>query len=297
MSFTRYQAIVKVAELGSITKAAIDLNYSQPNISHLINSFEEEVGFPIFMRNRDSITITENGKKVLNYCKQIIKKEQDLQLTISSINGLRKGILRISSLNCMLCDFIPLVVYEFSTIYPNIEIIIEESLCPQMETPLQEGSIDIAFLRNFESKNYEFIPLLKDPGCLAMHESHPLAAYNKVPVDLLDSCSFIMYPSPCYNLTLKYLFKKDITPNIKVRTANDAAALALVSKNVGVYLLSYLNKHRIPNNVVARELESDDYCKILGIAFKSFKQASPAVKEFVKIAQRVAENHPLHFPS
>ncbi|MFR1804992.1 MAG: LysR family transcriptional regulator [Faecalispora jeddahensis] len=91
LSISKYRAFIKVAESGSLTKAAKQLGYSQPGISHMVDSLETEMGFPLLIRNKDKIVPTENGKKVLYYCYQIIKNETYLQETVSAINGLLEG--------------------------------------------------------------------------------------------------------------------------------------------------------------------------------------------------------------
>ena len=65
MSIIKYRAFIKVVEQNSITKAAKELCYSQPAISRMIDSLEDDIGFALLNRNKDSITITENGKVIL----------------------------------------------------------------------------------------------------------------------------------------------------------------------------------------------------------------------------------------
>lgn len=52
MSLKKYIAYITVVETGSLTKAAEILNYTQPNISQMINSLEEEYGFPLLLRQK-----------------------------------------------------------------------------------------------------------------------------------------------------------------------------------------------------------------------------------------------------
>ena len=61
----KYHALIKIAELGSISKAATALDYTQPGLSYILSSFEEELGFKLFIRKRSGIKLTEDGKKVL----------------------------------------------------------------------------------------------------------------------------------------------------------------------------------------------------------------------------------------
>ena len=100
----KYRAFIKSIEMNSISKAAEALGYSQPGISHMIESLEKEYGFPLLVRTRDSITPTENGKELLYYCRQIVQNEDALQDTISSINGMLSGTLRIGSFNGLLIE-------------------------------------------------------------------------------------------------------------------------------------------------------------------------------------------------
>ena len=65
MSITKYQIFVKVAELGSLTRAAEALGYTQPAVSHSVSSLESRFGFPLFYRSRDACRLTENGERLL----------------------------------------------------------------------------------------------------------------------------------------------------------------------------------------------------------------------------------------
>ncbi len=65
------------------------------------------MGFPLLIRNKDKIVPTENGKKVLYYCYQIIKNETYLQETVSAINGLLEGTISMGAYNSLMVGFLP----------------------------------------------------------------------------------------------------------------------------------------------------------------------------------------------
>ena len=127
MNFIKYQAFIKAVELGSMSKAAEELGYSQPGISHMISSLEKELGFPLLIRKKDTLIPTENGRKILYYCYQIVKNENGLIDTAASINGLLTGEIRIGALNSMLVDFVPKVAAIFSDTYPGISMQLMEN--------------------------------------------------------------------------------------------------------------------------------------------------------------------------
>ena len=52
----KYYAFAKVVELKSISKAAAALGYSQPGLSHILNSFEKELGFPLLIKTKKQLS-------------------------------------------------------------------------------------------------------------------------------------------------------------------------------------------------------------------------------------------------
>ena len=63
MAASKYEVLIKVAELGSLTKAAEALGYSQSNISHVISALEEEFGFPLFLRGRSGARMSSSAAR------------------------------------------------------------------------------------------------------------------------------------------------------------------------------------------------------------------------------------------
>ena len=182
MSITKYAAFVKVAELGSLTKAAEALGYSQPAVSHIISSLESRFGFPLFYRSRDACTLTENGEKLLFYCTQVIENEAYIEDTVHSLNGLLSGSIRVGAVSSMLTHLVPKIIYHFSAAYSNISISLNELTFKEIASGLKSGSIDIGFTSSRTSDKIKFIPLFDDPVCLVIPPDHPFRAYETIPV-------------------------------------------------------------------------------------------------------------------
>lgn len=283
MSSVKYRAVVQVALSGSLTKAAGIMGYSQPGISHMISSLENEYGFSIFHRNRDICTLTENGKQVLHYCSQIIKYENYLQDTIHSLNGLLSGSIRISSISSMLVNFVPKVIQRFSSTYSNIDIQVKERTFEQIYSDLQDGFSDIAFTNDKVDKSFDFISLLKDPVCLIMPPGHPFSKYEKVPVDILNGCDFIM-PIQGFDDVYRIITEKvSIRPNVKYQVGSDIAVIGMVANHLGISVLSKRQTKLLSDKIVVKEF-CEGFYRTLGIAVKSRKHAPPAIKEFISVA-------------
>ncbi|MFR9307390.1 MAG: LysR family transcriptional regulator, partial [Lachnospiraceae bacterium] len=74
---------VGVAQYGSINQAAKAMYISQPQLSHIIKSIEEEVGFDLFQRTNQGSRLTRNGESFLAHCKVILNEMESLDHFIS----------------------------------------------------------------------------------------------------------------------------------------------------------------------------------------------------------------------
>ena len=288
MSIAKYRAFIKTVESGSLTEAAKILGYSQPGISHMISSLEKETGLQLLIRNKDQVLPTENGKKILYYCYQIIKNENYLQETVSSINGLLAGTINIGAYNSLLQSFVPELIRIFSTTYSNISFHIREQAYSDFQENLPKGIIDIGFMSNDVPKNFEFIPLFWDPVCLLIKSDHPLATYERVPVHLINGCDFIM-PLPGYDDLIQVIQqRKTIAPHIRHFAASDAALLEMVALGLGASVISLQQARRLPEGVIIKNF-NEDFHRDLGIAIKSQKHTTPAIREFIRLAQELSD--------
>lgn len=295
MTISKYKAFIKVVEYGSITKASKHLKYSQPGISHMIDSLESELGFSILKRNNGAFVPTENGRLILHYCEQIVKNEENLKKTAASINGLLTGSFSVGSYNSMLMDFVPNVVSEYSKIYTQIEISLLERDCDEIVTNLTNGYVDLAFMsEELVPKGFSFIPLFRDHVGLIVHKDHPFAKYDKIPISLLNGCSFIMHSSGSRDVIDAISKSEKFTPIVHHYTNSDTVSIKLVSNNIGVGILSGFQKKLLPDNVVFREFENN-YRRTLGIAVKSREHATPAVKKFIGLAGEMAKENEYYF--
>jgi len=78
MDLKNLRTFIKAAELGSFTKAAQQLGFSQPAVTSQIKQLESELGVRLFERVRHTVTLTQQGREVLNYAYQMTQLSQEL---------------------------------------------------------------------------------------------------------------------------------------------------------------------------------------------------------------------------
>ena len=114
MSLKKYKALVETIDLGSLTKAAEKLNYTQPGISHMILSLENEFGFPLLIRGKNGVTPTPEAEKLMVYLRQIVNGEEKLKEEVNRIHGADVGTIRIGCFFSLSIHLLPSIVAEFT---------------------------------------------------------------------------------------------------------------------------------------------------------------------------------------
>ena len=87
MPVSKYEAFLKAAELGSLTRAAAELGVTQSAVSHMIGSLEEELGFSLLKRGRTGARPTAEGERVLPAIRGMLNSKEQLEQTECPILG------------------------------------------------------------------------------------------------------------------------------------------------------------------------------------------------------------------
>ncbi len=288
MSLVKYRAFISAVGQGSLTKAAKVMGYSQPGISKMIDSLEEELNISLYVRNRSSIELTDNGKLVYIYCREIIKHDDELITATNAMNGLLTGNIRIGALNSIILEYVPRIIRMYSSAYPNIRISLDELSFAGIVESLKNNTIDIGFSSEFNINGIDFYPLFKDPCRLIVNKEHPFALLDKIPISTLNGCDLIIIPSYGDDVLNAVKKTKQFAPVAKYYIHSDSAAVSMVGAGLGAYIISEMQCNRLPDNVVKKEFEENVF-RVMGIGIKSSKKTTPALKELIKILKSTIE--------
>lgn len=111
----KYEPILRIAELGSLTRAAESLGYSQSSLSHLTANLEKELGVKLFRRERQGVTLTPAGTELLGIMEEIEAKENKLRVAAAAQQS---STLRIGTLPASLPPGCPRCWSSFTPNFP-----------------------------------------------------------------------------------------------------------------------------------------------------------------------------------
>jgi DNA-binding transcriptional LysR family regulator len=134
-----------VAELNSFSKAAERANTTQPAVSQRIAALEAEFGVKLFERNSRSISLTHQGRKLVDYAERFLLLRTEMVADIGSTIAM-KGILRLGVSETIAQTWLSRFMERAHAVYPNIVIDLTVDVSPTMRDLLGRGELDLAFL-------------------------------------------------------------------------------------------------------------------------------------------------------
>ena len=281
VNIQKYQALVATVQAGSITKAALGLNYSQSGVSRMIADLENEWGIVLLERSKAGVRLTSDGLELLPYIENIIREYSHLQEQIDLVNGLQRGLIRIGTLSSVAAHWLPSIIKRFQKKYPNIDYILELGYYTDLEKWLLEGRIDCAFLAEPINPELESIQLGEDRQMAVLPEKHPLLRYKKIPLTKLVEEPFMLLSRDDNSDAMEIFKKYDLHPQIHFTTWDDFAIMGMVEQGMGVSILPELILKRVPYHIAIRPLNVTIKRKLV-LALRSQKDASLAVKKFIE---------------
>lgn len=181
-----------VMRLRHFTRAAEELNLSQPAVSMQVKQLEYLVRAPLLERHGRALAATEAGQVVLEHARAVIDEIAALSTALDGIKGLKTGKLRISTVTTV-NYFMPTLLRTFCGQHPGINVIVSVGNRQELLGQLQDNETDIAVMgQPPENLNLEAAAFLDNPLVIVAPADHPLAGRNNIPVKRLADEAFLM---------------------------------------------------------------------------------------------------------
>lgn len=142
MNFRQLRYLIQVAETGSFSKAALQLNVAQPALSRQIKLLEEELGVPLFRRTGRGAEVTNAGRELVGRAIEIMQALLEAREAVATHRGLAEGEVRIGVLPLFGASIIPDLLLRCKKLYPYLKIHVEVGMSPAIHEWLISGRID-----------------------------------------------------------------------------------------------------------------------------------------------------------
>lgn len=286
MEIKKLEILLRIVESGSFSNACEKLGYTQSGLTHMMNSLEREIGFPVLQRDHFGIRLTENGERIIPAIREILLANKKLTCEINQINTKENGTIRISAYTSIAVQWLPSIVMGFAKEYPSINVEIFNGGVSDTYDLLASGKVHMTFGSYQSNSNFKWIPLKYDSMLAILPGDYDTKGKDYFPVTNYEGKTFLM---PSYGFAfeiMRVINGNDVKPQIKETSLDDPAILAMVEGGWGISMLSELVMKGNNSNVLALPL-APAAVRELGIALSNDAEISPIIKKFIEYAQKV----------
>lgn len=277
----RFIVLKKIVELGSFTKAAEELGYTQSAVSQAVASLESELSLTLLRRSRTGVRLTGEGEELYPFIERTVLQYLSMREKAKEITGLASGVVRVGTMSSVTCHWMPKLIKGFQELYPNVRFLFHQGDYTSIQEWIKSGAVDFGFVTPAAVSGLETV-VIKDGEMLAvLPGEHPLAARKKLALSEIAGEPFILLEEGNYSEPLNAFAAAGLTPDIKYTIHDDYAIMTMVEAGLGVSILAELVLRRNSFDIVSLPLDPPVY-RTLALGFKDRASLPIAAKYFIR---------------
>ena len=293
MESKKLEALLMAVDLGSFTKAAEVLGYTQSGLTHMMNSLEKEVGFTLLERGRSGVRLTEEGERIAPAVREFLQANARLDSVIEQVASSRTEIIRVSAYASIAMHWLPGIIQRFREECPDVDVDIR--MADYVDVPyelLAQGKMDAILVSPQDEGQYEWVHLADDPMFAVLPKDFDTQGMTAFPLAAFEARDFIM-PSQGFDKDIMRIFNRiGVKPHILPTWVDDPTVISMVSHGLGVSMMTELTVRGRTDGVKLLPVEPAS-SRELGLAVRSLDAASDGLRHFIDCTKRVvAEMQP-----
>ena len=181
MTLNELKFIVALAKARNFRKAAEACFVSQPALSLGVKKLEDELGVLLFERNRNDVTMTAIGERVIEQATRAIEEANRVKEIAKQGNNQLAGALRLGVIYSVGPYLLPEIIPILRKTAPEMPLIVEENITSNLETQLRNGVIDVAIVAlPFDIPGIKTMPLYEEEFVVVVPSVHEWASRTSI---------------------------------------------------------------------------------------------------------------------
>lgn len=187
------RTFLAIAERESLTKAAEDLNISQPTASVHLHALETYYGAKLFVYSGHRLNLTDPGRVLYRYAKKLLALEVEAKRSVEAFIHLECGKISLGASSNIGVYVLPKLLAKFEAMHPKIEMKVFIGVTRAVEEKLLAREIDLGIVEaQVSSTDLVVEPWLEDNLVVIVPPQHPWALLKEVTADQLVLESFVV---------------------------------------------------------------------------------------------------------
>ena len=280
MTLLEYRIFHTVTQQGSFARAAQILHLTPSAISHAVASMEEACGFALFVRGKGGVTLTRSGEVLYPVIRQILNADEALSQTISELNGVTRGTVKIGAFNSVCMTWLPHIVTSYKKKYPGVHIEINQGTYDDVVQWLKTGAVDIGFLSMESARDLTVRPLYRDRLMCVVPKGFKTKNPGYITPEEMRGENFVVQGDETDADIQAFLSKYRFSVRASCRVVDDLSTIAMVESGFGICILPSLILERAHGDVDTYPIEPAEY-REFGIAVQNPSMLAPAVRQMM----------------
>ncbi|MDD6255127.1 MAG: LysR family transcriptional regulator [Eubacteriales bacterium] len=284
MDNRKYEALITVAETGSITRAAGQMGYTQSGITQMIKGLESELGLTLLTRTNRGVSLTNAARELLPLMREEQRADERIRQHCAVLTGKTAGKINIGCLSSVSESWMPSVLETLASRYPGIKVSTLEHETPMLLELLADGRLDMALCEITQKEAaFDTVKLHTDEIIAIVPKEHELAGRDSVTLRELSEYPFITYSfgetSLGYPGWPEAIVKRKVRLNIAYSCKDNLTVMKMIDHNLGVSLASQLIMQNYNTSAVRLHLDPPIY-RSIGIVKRALEKDLPAASAF-----------------
>lgn len=275
----------EVTRTGSFTRAAENLYITQPALSRIVKSLEEELGVELFIRARKKLILTKAGKIVYDHALKLQDQFTELKEELDAYVTQREGHIRIGLPTVADVVFFSELISSFHKDHPDVVFQLEEDGSKAIEEKVMEAKLDFGVVvLPEEHALIDYFTIVEEYLCLVVPATHHLAPRSSVQLSELQHEKFIMFT---HDFTLRDILVnalKDagMEPKIVSETSQLDFIEEMIAANMGITLLPESVAGQLTSDVISISIERPRVAWNLAFIWKKDAHLSQIARAFIQ---------------
>ena len=233
------RVFLAVADTLHFGRAAKKLGMAQPNLSQQIARLEAKVGYPLFLRGARDVQLSPAGKFLQQRAVLLLKSLEGTMATARNLGSGEAGSLTVGFCGSVMLTHVPAMIGRFRSKYPEVTLELHELHVNQQVTLLQQGMLDLSFVRDAgEPVGLNTITLIREAYVAVLPKKHPLAKRKVLSPRLLRNDPFILFSpdmaSVAYERTVALCVEHGFSPNVQREAVQWTSLATLIGAGLGI---------------------------------------------------------------
>jgi DNA-binding transcriptional LysR family regulator len=260
-----------MAQLQNVSRAARELNLSQPALSRAIRRIERRYGVELFDRSRQRLTLNRFGSVVRGRMEAALRELSLVEDDIAALQEPRPGVVSLAFLHSFGTWLVPDLLGRFATVQPATQFVLHQDSADEVRARLNGGRADLVLTSPRPAEAViGWTPLQDERLTLAVPTAHRLARRSELTLaEVIDEGFIAMHTEFGLRQTTDAMFaRRGTQPRIVLESAEIATIKALVGSGLGVAITPGGEHAPAASGVVSIPLSDDDAYRTIGLAWR-----------------------------